>query len=231
VTDSAVAPTCTKAGLTEGKEQGKAEAYGEIQDLNAELEQTLYGTDTGGKSYYDEWWDLRQNYGNEEGVNYEYAFYMFPNELFNPKYDFIFGTDYSANSTFSYSTITDIQKDCYFSMPNPSVYGANSIFARCKKLVNARTLHCPSGLKWNNYAFRECESLVEIRFAGVIDTDSLNLQWSTKLSHDSLMSIINTLKDNRGTDTWNTITLGAENLAKLSVEELNIMQNKQWEYA
>ena len=148
------------------------------------------GFEAGKKSQYDEFWDLRQNYGNEKGVNYEYAFYLFPGELFNPKYDFIFGTDYSANNTFSYSTITDMQKDCYFSMPSPSVCGVSSTFYRCKKLVNARTLHCPSGLQWNYYTFRECESLVEIRFEGVVDTEGLNLQWSTKLSKASWQSII-----------------------------------------
>jgi hypothetical protein len=45
------------------------------------------------------------------------------------------------------------------------------------------------------------------------------------------MSVINALKDNSGTDTWNTITLGAENLAKLTEAELAIMTSKQWNYS
>jgi hypothetical protein len=44
-------------GFTEGKEAGltagKAEVYSEIEPINAQLENTLNGTDTGGKSFYD----------------------------------------------------------------------------------------------------------------------------------------------------------------------------------
>lgn len=42
-----------QAGLAEGKEQGKSEVYSEIEPINAQLENTLNGTDTGGKSFYD----------------------------------------------------------------------------------------------------------------------------------------------------------------------------------
>jgi hypothetical protein len=36
-----------------GYEAGKAEVYAEIEPINAQLENTLNGTDTGGKSFYD----------------------------------------------------------------------------------------------------------------------------------------------------------------------------------
>lgn len=80
-------------------------------------------------------------------------------------------------------------------------------------------------------SFNYCESLENIVIEGVIGQNGLNLQGSPKLTHDSLMSIINALKDNSGTSTWNTITLGAENLAKLTPEELEIMDRKQWNYS
>lgn len=63
-----------------------------------------------------------------------------------------------------------------------------------------------------------------------IGMNGFNVQWSP-LSHDSLMSIINALKDysndTSGT-TWK-ITLGSDNIAKLSAEELNIIHDKGWE--
>lgn len=40
-------------GLTVGEEQGKAEVYAQIETINTQLENTLNGTDTGGKSFYD----------------------------------------------------------------------------------------------------------------------------------------------------------------------------------
>lgn len=55
--------------------------------LNAELEQTLYGTDTGGKSFYDQMWDRIQQNGTLK--NHDYAFRGWtwgPNNFF-PKYD------------------------------------------------------------------------------------------------------------------------------------------------
>lgn len=80
------------------------------------------------------------------------------------------------------------------------------------------------------HMFTYCSLLEDIVFEGKIAQNGFNVQWSTKLTHDSLMSIINALKDYSGTDTWNTITLGSDNIAKLTADELLIMQQKQWNY-
>jgi hypothetical protein len=79
--------------------------------------------------------------------------------------------------------------------------------------------------------FMKCPQLEELTLDGaVIQSNGLNLQWSTKLSHDSLMNIINALKDYSG-DTSGTVwtcTLGNENLAKLTAEQEQIALNKGW---
>lgn len=49
----------------------------------------------------------------------------------------------------------------------------------------------------------------------------------TNLTHDSLMSIINGLKDYSGTGTTHTCTLGSTNLAKLTDEEIAIATEKK----
>jgi surface protein len=57
---------------------------------------------------------------------------------------------------------------------------------------------------------------------------SINFQYCTALSHDSLMSIINNLITVTSTKT---LTLGATNLAKLTDEEKAIATNKGWTLA
>lgn len=77
------------------------------------------------------------------------------------------------------------------------------------------------------YYNRNLTELILIE-GSVIACNDLNLQWSTNLSHDSLISVINALKDYSG-GTTHTITIGSTNLAKLTADELLIAKNKNWE--
>ena len=80
--------------------------------------------------------------------------------------------------------------------------------------------------------FNNATALKNITIEGKIGQNGFNVSWSP-LTHDSLMSIINALQDKSedisGT-TW-TVTLGPANLAKLSSDELEIMDNKGWMYS
>lgn len=243
-------------GVTEGIEQGKTEAYAEVEPLNAELEQTLYGTDTGGKSFYDEFWDTYQDNGNRFAYYYAFAGFGWNDDSFNPKYNII--PKYYGIYCFCYSKITDIAeslKKCgvvldttlctdfsaFFAysktktVPLLNVAAATStltnLFNDCLDLITIEKLIVSENVRFHSSTFFRCEALENLTIEGTIGQNGFNVQWSTKLSHDSLMSIINALKDNSRTDTWNTITLGADNLAKLSQDELNIMHLKQWEYS
>lgn len=81
--------------------------------------------------------------------------------------------------------------------------------------------------------FLESKGIVNMRIEGTIGQNGFNVSWSKQLSHDSLMSIINALADysadTSGT-TW-TVTLGSENIAKLTEEEKMIAFMKGWDLA
>lgn len=99
-------------------------------------------------------------------------------------------------------------------------------------------LHTIDGVRFSESTaihrhFVRCGKLVNCPFEGVIAQNGLNVSWSTKLSHDSLMSIINCLKD-YSTDTSGTswaVTLGTDNLAKLTDAEKAIATQKGWTLA
>ena len=81
-----------------------------------------------------------------------------------------------------------------------------------------------------NKAFDWSQYIESIVINGTIGQNGFNVQRSTKLSHESLVSIINALKDYSG-DTSGTewvCTLGADNIAKLTNEEQQIAYDKGW---
>ena len=56
------------------------------------------------------------------------------------------------------------------------------------------------------------------------------LSWNENLTVDSLMSMINSLKD-RSSTTSDTFTIGSKNLAKLSTAQKKVATNKNWTLA
>lgn len=81
-------------------------------------------------------------------------------------------------------------------------------------------------------AFNYRSALTHVIFEGVIGKNGLNLSQSPNLDHESLLSIVNCLKDysadTSGT-TWK-VTLGDTNLARLTADEKSMMANKGWTY-
>ena len=55
--------TRAKADYDAVYEGGKEKAFAEVEPINTELEQILYGKDTGGRGFYDEFWDEFQANG------------------------------------------------------------------------------------------------------------------------------------------------------------------------
>ena len=76
--------------------------------------------------------------------------------------------------------------------------------------------------------FGGSSGLVTLTIEGVIGQNGFNVSQCTNLSHDSLMSIINHLKD--GVSSL-TVTLGSTNLAKLTDAEKAIATQKGWTLA
>lgn len=79
-------------------------------------------------------------------------------------------------------------------------------------------------------AFNYRSALTHVIFEGIIGKNGLNLSQSPNLDHESLLSVVNCLKD-YSADTSETVwkvTLGATNLAKLTAEEKAIATGKGW---
>lgn len=75
--------------------------------------------------------------------------------------------------------------------------------------------------------FNSSSALENIIVEGVIAND-ISFSSCKKLTHDSLMSIINHL-ETKTSGTF-TLTIGATNIEKLTDDEINIILSKGWEY-
>lgn len=141
-----------------------------------------------------------------------------------------------VDQMFAYSTyIEDIPMlDFRNAKRDPDNSGLfNSMFSGCKNLRTIRGIYIrEDGTSGYNSAFNNCSSLENITFYGVIGKNGLDLHWSTKLTRDSLMSIIYALQDKTSAGgTW-AVTLGTDNLEKLTDEEKAIATDeKGWTLA
>lgn len=104
-----------------------------------------------------------------------------------------------------------------------NVKGILGVFRYCpvttidKMIVNANNTF--------SYAFKETTNLENVVFEGEIGN---NIQFQeSPLSHDSIMSIINHLAVVSG----KTLTLGEDNIAKITADEINIATDKGWNIA
>ena len=104
-------------------------------------------------------------------------------------------------------------------------------FLNCKKLKTIELLRSTKECTYTS-TFQTCSSLENITIDGQIG-QNISFQWSPLLTHESLMSIINALVDysEDTSGTTYTLTIGTDNIAKLSAEEIAIIENKGWNYA
>ena len=102
-------------------------------------------------------------------------------------------------------------------------------FSGCADLVSIDEIYAPKASSWSN-TFQNCTNLEELRITSAIQLNNFDVHWSAKLSHSSLMSIINALAD-KTTSTSGTqwvCTLGTDNLNKLNETEIAIATGKGW---
>lgn len=114
----------------------------------------------------------------------------------------------------------------------PDGFGQNATslyncFYSCTKLTS---LHLPAGFGQNSTnntgCFDNCPALTDITGNPNFKA-SLSLLKSSRLTHDSLMIVINGLQTVEG----KTLTLGTTNLAKLTDEEKKVATDKGWTLA
>lgn len=221
----------------------------------AENEQKIY--DAGKKAEYDRFWDEYQRNGDRVKYNSAFSGYW-GDGCFQPKYDMRPTTATSMFQESSITDLVGILKERGVVLDLSNCTKIVMMFYWCKKITTipivdttATTDDGTSGTfyylfgsdeklqsiekiilkqsgeqKFNN-PFSGCSALREIRFEGVIGND-ISFQDSPLLTHDSLMSIINHLKDFSGTTTTMTLTLRTTNLAKLTDAEKAIATQKGW---
>lgn len=129
---------------------------------------------------------------------------------------------------FAYARFTHLPKISLISATNTT--NCFSTTSSSQRLVWIEEIEFTESTVFAN-SFYYCGKLEHVIFNGTLATNGLNLQWSPQLDHESLLSILNCLKD-YSTDTSGTdwfITIGADNIAKLSEEEKLIATNKGWD--
>lgn len=186
----------------------KAEA---LPDANA-------GYTEGQQAAYDAFWDEYQSQGLIYSAQYMFAFGGWNDNTFKPKYSltlitnasnmfntthisdlkaallkqgvvFDFAKCTAATNAFAYSQLTVLPE-----INLSGVTNFNQVFIASDKLHTIEKLIINSSKSPTfNVAFNSCFALENIVMEGLIGANGLNFQWSTKLSHDSIVSIIGCL--------------------------------------
>lgn len=248
-------------GVTVGFEDGKGAGYQEGYDKGNENGYNVgkqEGYDEGKQAEYDEWWDNFQENGERAFYANGFAGYGWTIETFKPKYDinptnlqglFFYShiqadlpllleelgisidfenatNNSSMTGTFNYSWFTRIGE------LNTIMSSALSMtFNNCLYLITIDKLKLrEDGSQTFSSVFTNCKELQNLTITGVIG-NNFDVRYSTKLTHDSLMSIINALKDYSTSGGTNTLNLGKDNIAKLTDTEKAIATQKGWTLA
>lgn len=136
----------------------------------------------------------------------------------------------NLNYAFAYNRITHFPKISLISATNKT----DGIFVNNSgnsKIISIDEIELAETTAFKSTSFQSCSLLEHVIFTGTLATNGLNISWSTLLDKESLLSILNCLKD-YSQDTSGTtyyITIGAENIAKLTEEEKLIATNKGWD--
>lgn len=178
----------------------------ELAEINADLEQILYGTDTGGKSFYDDFWDNYQENGNRVDYAYGFAGYGWNDNYYKPKYPIkskdtymmfartriskISGIDFSEAASFDYSFYySNFLKEIDLgSIPNAKSFSM-SFSSGVIETVRMRDV---SEVCTFSNTFRAASQLVNVDLTGSIGND-ISFSDCKKLSRDSIFSVRNHL--------------------------------------
>lgn len=196
-------------------------------ELNQQLTNILCGVDTGGKGFYDEFWDSLQRNGTEF-INYGY---MFSNKdlwtqenIEKVKYKHLkanyFSVVFSNNSS-----ITDLSSFSFESPTNQwgerTQLTLSTTFGGCTALIKCMPINCDMVYSFVN-TFKDCSELEELPVSGTLKTNGFDVHWSTKLNKTSITSIINALSS---TTSGLTVTISkAAKEAAFTDEEWAVLE-------
>ena len=212
----------------------------------------------GDENYYDTFWNTFQDDGNRSLYAYAFASGHYTpkgwnDTNFKPKYNM---QPTSADYMFYYANVSDINEcleragvtidfskcttfgdmlnNCATTtFPPIDLSSANSltnIFRYAKQIKKIELRNVKSTLEWGVNAFAVCSELAELYIvSGTIGT-SLYLGVCSKLTTESVQSIINALADLTG-GTSKTLTLHATVKNKLTDEQKAQITSKNWTLA
>lgn len=213
--------TRAKADYDAVYEGGKAKAISEVEPLNAELEQILYGKDTGGRGFYGEFWSAYLNEGKRG--NFRLAFYGegWTKKTFRPTYDIRVTSD--AENMFQNFNANTSAFDLYehlqmlgvsIDFSGATILGYAFYSMNVSRLPAISTVSCQTLTQLFGYssvetidkvilkedgsqtfsgAFQGCSLLKNLTIEGTIGQNGFDAHWSVNLSKASITSIINAL--------------------------------------
>ena len=183
--------------------------------------------EAGKKAEYDAFWDGMQDYGNRQ--NYDRAFRNWSGtKIIKPKHAVITNTLYEifancneveeiptvalAQNKTAFDTCYNAFNNCYklksidFDIANGAVASSawDATFNYCYELKTIKKIVVLESQVFKLSTFRSCEALENLTIEGTIGQNGFDIHWSTKLSADSLASVVNALS---ATTTGLTITL------------------------
>ena len=183
--------------------------------------------EAGKQAEYDALWDAIQRKGARPHYAYAFSYNGWDDKIFNPKYPI---TPLNTSGILWMCQWNQLITD--MKVPIAAYGSAQGAFYECKNLKRIPKIIFDGTTNLSN-TFYNCIGLEEMYCEGVIEINGFDVHWSTLLSHDSLMSIINVLQD-KTSDTSGTswvCTLGTANLAKLTDAEKAIATQKGWSLA
>lgn len=215
------------------------DGYSEVEvatsgvDINEYFKPTIQGGDTYGNSGWSKTFLKFRSPLIVEGTNAKRLFYEYPLE----KLPDLLETDKITNAESMFSVCELIK-----TIPNintSNVTNMSEMFYGCFELETLPKLNC-SNVERINGVVNNCNKLQNIGgFENLGQAYKTTMQEnyyyyrltlsSNKLTHDSLMNVINNLYDikTKGCNPQ-SLVLGSTNLAKLTSEEIAIATNKGW---
>lgn len=208
--------------------------------------------DAGKLAEWSEFWDAYQENGSRKMYNGAFAWSTWNDKLFRPKYDIV---PTQLSQTFQYTgiinLIDDLEKqnvkldtsNCtyylqafqgsrithYPTIDMSKATNTTYAFGSDANVVKIEKLILSKSTPFYN-TFQLASKLEEITIEGTIGQNGFSVQWSDKLTHDSLLSILNALEDKTSDESGTTWTIGLcpTNIAKLTENEKAIATQKGW---
>ncbi len=180
-----------------------------------------WGREQGRQAQYDEFWDDIQNNGEKCSYGRAFGGNRWTDTTFNPKYP-IYASN--AQACFHSNTyITRIPVVVDISELTTDINYVNQMFYNCSRLVTIPLKVSQETLYASN-TFQSCSALENLTIDGTIGTTGFDVHWSTKLSYDSLLSILNACKKENAAVT---VTLPKRCIDRTTVTETYIANDTE----